>query len=156
QAIREALTGADLVFIAAGMGGGTGTGASPLVAQVAREQGALAVAVVTTPFAFERRRKLLALEGVAALREAVDAVLVVLNERRMQLAGHNLGAFEAYRLSDDVLRQAIQGISDLITIPGLINLDFADIKSVLTEAGSALMAVGQASGEDRATAAARA
>ncbi len=156
EQIAAALAGADMVFITAGMGGGTGTGAGPLVAQTAREQGALAVAVVTTPFAFERRRKLIAEQGIAALREVVDALIVVPNERLMQLAAKETSVFEAYRMADDVLRQGIQGISDLITIPGLINLDFADIKVVMRDAGSALMAMGQASGEDRAEAAVRA
>jgi cell division protein FtsZ len=154
-AICEALAGADMVFITAGMGGGTGTGASPLVAQAAREGGALTVAVVTTPFAFERRRKLVAEQGVEAVREMVDALIVVPNERLMQLAGSDMGAFAAYRMADDVLRQAIQGISDLITIPGLINLDFADIEVVMDNAGSALMSIGQANGENRAEEAAR-
>jgi cell division protein FtsZ len=147
---RDQLTGSDMVFITAGMGGGTGTGASPLVAQAAREVGALTVAVVTTPFAFERRRKLIASSGVEALREVVDALILVPNERLMELHPSDLGAFEAYRLADDVLRQGIQGISDLITIPGLINLDFADIRAVMTDTGSALMSVSRASGEQRA------
>ena len=154
-AITEALSGADMVFITAGMGGGTGTGASPLVAQAAREQGALTVAVVTTPFAFERRRHGVAEHGIVALREMVDALIIVPNERLMQLAARDMSAFEAYRLADDVLRQGIQGISDLITIPGLINLDFADIRVVMQDAGSALMSMGQASGENRAEEAAR-
>jgi cell division protein FtsZ len=154
-AICEALAGADMVFVTAGMGGGTGTGASPLVAQAAREQGALTVAIVTTPFAFERRRKALAEQGIAALRQVVDALIVVPNERLMQLAARDMSVFEAYRLADDVLRQGIQGISDLIVIPGLINLDFADIRAVMTDAGSALMSIGQASGENRAEEAAR-
>ncbi len=155
QAIRDTLAGADLVFVTAGMGGGTGTGASPLVAQAAREQGALAVAVVTTPFAFERKRKLVAQEGVAMLRDVVDALIVVPNERLTQLASRDVSAFEAYRMADDVLRQGIQGISDLITIPGLINLDFADIRAVMADAGTALMGVGQASGDNRAEVAAK-
>ncbi len=154
-AIRESLVGADMVFVTAGMGGGTGTGASPLVAQAAREVGALTVAVVTTPFAFERRRKLIAEQGVAGLREIVDALIVVPNEKLMQIAGSDMGAFAAYKMADDVLRQGIQGISDLITIPGLINLDFADIKVVMADAGSALMSIGQAGGENRAEEAAR-
>ena len=154
-AIREALAGSDMVFITAGMGGGTGTGASPLVAQAAREQGALAVAVVTTPFAFERRRKFIAEQGVEALRDVVDALIIVPNERLMQLATDDMSAFEAYRKADDVLRQGIQGISDLIMIPGLINLDFADVKAIMAEAGSALMAIGEASGDRRAEEAAR-
>ncbi len=150
NAIREQLRGANMVFITAGMGGGTGTGASPLVAQAAHEEGALTVAIVTTPFAFERRRKQIAADGVEALREVVDALIVVPNERLMELSSRDLGAFEAYRLADDVLRQGIQGISDLITIPGLINLDFADIRSVMSDTGSALMAMSRASGEQRA------
>lgn len=154
-AICETLSGADMVFITAGMGGGTGTGASPLVAHAAREQGALTVAIVTTPFAFERQRHGIAGRGIAALREIVDALILVPNERLMQLAARDMSAFEAYRLADDVLRQGIQGISDLITIPGLINLDFADIRVVMQDAGSALMSVGQASGENRAEEAAR-
>lgn len=153
--ICAALAGADMVFITAGMGGGTGTGAGPLVARAAREQGALTVAVVTTPFAFERRRKVIAEQGVAALREIVDALIVVPNERLSQLAAREMSAFEAYRLADDVLRQGVQGISDLITIPGLINLDFADIRTVMADAGSALMSVGQGSGDERAELAAR-
>ncbi|HEV2405346.1 MAG TPA: cell division protein FtsZ [Ktedonobacterales bacterium] len=154
-AIREALAGSDMVFITAGMGGGTGTGAAPLVAQAAREQGALAIAVVTTPFAFERRRKYLAEQGIEALRDVVDALIVVPNERLMQIATDDMSAFEAYRKADDVLRQGIQGISDLIMIPGLINLDFADVKAIMAEAGSALMAIGEASGDRRAEEAAR-
>ncbi|MGO8949573.1 MAG: cell division protein FtsZ, partial [Ktedonobacterales bacterium] len=148
--IREQFIGFDMVFITAGMGGGTGTGASPLVAQAAREVGALTVAVVTLPFAFERRRKQVAEKGIEALREVVDALILVPNERLMELNPGNLGAFEAYRLADDVLRQGIQGISDLITIPGLINLDFADIRAIMTDTGSALMAICSASGEHRA------
>jgi cell division protein FtsZ len=148
--ICEHLAGFDMVFITAGMGGGTGTGASPLVAQAAREAGALTVAVVTSPFAFERRRKQIAHKGVEALREVVDALILVPNDRLMDLNPGNLGAFEAYRLADDILRQGIQGISDLITIPGLINLDFADIRAIMTDTGSALMSICSASGEHRA------
>jgi cell division protein FtsZ len=155
-AIKQALAGADMVFITAGLGGGTGTGGAPLVAQAAREQGALAAAVVTTPFAFERRRKQTAQQGIAPLRDVVDALIVVPNERLMQLASREISAFDAFRMADDVLRQGIQGISDLITTPGLINLDFADIKAVMADAGSALMSVGQASGDNRAEVAARA
>jgi cell division protein FtsZ len=148
--IREQLDGTDMVFITAGMGGGTGTGASPLVAQAARDAGALTVAVVTTPFAFERRRKRVAEGGVEKLREVVDALILVPNERLMELHPSTLGAFEAYRLADDVLRQGIQGISDLITIPGLINLDFADIRMVMSDTGGALMTQSRATGERRA------
>jgi cell division protein FtsZ len=154
-AIRAVLDGADMVFVTAGMGGGTGTGAAPLVAQAARELGALAIAVVTTPFGFERRRKIIAQHGLAALREVVDALIVVPNERLMDVAERDLGLFEAYRRADDVLRQGVQGISDLVTIPGLINLDFADVRAVMADAGSALIASGSASGDDRAEVATR-
>ncbi len=149
DAIRGALSGADMVFITAGMGGGTGTGASPIVARTARELGALTVGVVTTPFAFERRRRMLAQQGIAALREAVDALIIVPNERLMQLASRDTSAFEAYRFADDVLRLGIQGISDLITVPGLINLDFADIRAVMADAGSAFLSMSEARGENR-------
>ncbi len=155
QEIREIFEGADMVFITAGMGGGTGTGAGPLVAQAAREQGAVTIGVVTTPFGFERRRKAIAEAGVSALRETVDALIVVSNERLMQLAGQDTGAFEAYRQADDVLRLGIQGISDLITIPGLINLDFADLHAILADAGTAYLSIGEASGENRAETLAR-
>ena len=154
--IREQLDGTDMVFITAGMGGGTGTGASPLVAQAARDAGALTVAIVTTPFAFERRRKRVAEGGLEKLREVVDALILVPNERLMELHPSTLGAFEAYRLADDVLRQGIQGISDLITIPGLINLDFADIRMVMSDTGGALMTQSRATGERRAEQAAQA
>jgi cell division protein FtsZ len=153
--LRQVFSGTDLVFVTAGMGGGTGTGASPIVAQAAREQGALAVGIVTTPFGFERRRHDVADRGIQALREVVDALIVIPNERLMQLAARETGAFEAYRLADEVLRMGIQGISDLITVPGLINLDFADIRAVLADAGSAYLATSQASGENRAELAAR-
>ena len=155
-AIVEAVTGADMVFLTAGMGGGAGTGASPLIAQAAREAGALTVAIVTTPFAFERRRKLIAEQGLAALREIVDALIVVPNERLMQLVAQDTSVFAAYRMADDVVRLGIEGISDLITIPGLINLDFADIRAVMGDVGSAYMSMGRASGEDRAEAVVRA
>ncbi|MEO7001448.1 MAG: cell division protein FtsZ, partial [Ktedonobacterales bacterium] len=154
-AIVEAVTGAEMVFITAGMGGGTGTGASPLVAQAAREVGALTVAIVTTPFAFERRRKQIAEQGLAALRDVVDALIVVPNERLMQLVAQDTSVFAAYRMADDVVRLGVEGISDLITIPGLINLDFADIRAVMADAGSAYMSMGMASGEDRVEAAVR-
>jgi cell division protein FtsZ len=146
----NALDGANMVFITAGMGGGTGTGASPIVAQAAREVGALALAIVTTPFAFERRRRTLAEQGVAALRTVVDALITVPNERLAQLVGRDTSIFEAYRLADEALREGVQGLSDLITIPGLVNLDFADVRSVMSNAGSAYLATGSASGEGRA------
>jgi cell division protein FtsZ len=151
DAIRTALAGADMVFITAGMGGGTGTGASPAVAMTARELGALTVAIVSTPFAFEGEpRRRAAERGLAALREQVDTLIVVPNERLLQLAGKSMRMSEAYALADDVLRQGVQAISDLIAVPGRINLDFADVRAVMADAGSALMSVGQASGEQRA------
>jgi cell division protein FtsZ len=146
----SALNGADMVFITAGMGGGTGTGSSPIVAQAAREVGALTLAIVTTPFAFERRRRTLAEQGVAALRSLVDALITVPNERLAQLVGRDTSIFDAYRQADEALRMGVQGLSDLITIPGLVNLDFADVRSVMSEAGSAYLANGTASGEGRA------
>jgi cell division protein FtsZ len=145
-----------MVFITAGMGGGTGTGAAPVIAQVARAQRALTVGVVTTPFQFEgNRRARCAMEGVARLREVVDALIVIPNERLRQFVDRQKSVVEAFRTADDVLRQGVQGISDLVTMTGLINLDFADVKSVMENAGAALMAIGEASGEDRAIDAAR-
>jgi cell division protein FtsZ len=144
EAIRAALTGADMVFITAGMGGGTGTGASPAVALAAREVGALVVAVVTTPFDFEGRpRRLAAERGLAALREQVDTLIVVPNERLLRLAGPATRMSEAYALADDVLRRSVQAISELVLTPGRINLDFADVRAVMADAGPALMAVGK-------------
>ena len=155
--IRAALAGADMVFITAGMGGGTGTGASPAIAMTARELGILTVGIVSTPFAFEGQpRRRVAERGLAALREQVDTLIVVPNERLIKLAGKTMRMSEAYALADDVLRQGVQAISDLIAVPGHINLDFADVRTVMSEAGSALMSVGQASGEERATEALRA
>jgi cell division protein FtsZ len=154
--LEDALFGADMVFITAGMGGGTGTGAAPVIAQVARAQRALTVGVVTTPFQFEgNRRARCAMEGVARLREVVDALIVIPNERLRQFVDRQMSVVEAFRTADDVLRQGVQGISDLVTMTGLINLDFADVKSVMENAGAALMAIGEASGEDRAIDAAR-
>ena len=156
EEIYEALKGSDMVFITAGMGGGTGTGASPIVAQIARELGALTVGVVTKPFAFEGRKRLLsAEEGIANLKQHVDTLITVPNDRLLQVADKRTPLSEAFRLADDVLRQGIQGISDLITVPGLINLDFADVKTIMSAAGSALMAIGEASGETRASDAAQ-
>ncbi|HLH24661.1 MAG TPA: cell division protein FtsZ [Chloroflexota bacterium] len=155
--LREAVAGADMVFITAGMGGGTGTGAAPVVAGLAREEGALTVAVVTLPFAFEgSRRRRSAEGGLQALREHVDALIVIPNDRLMRLSDGHLPMVEAFRLADDVLRQGVQGIADLVTYTGLINLDFADVKSVMTDAGTALMAVGEARGDSRALQAAHA
>ena len=151
EEIYEALKGSDMVFITAGMGGGTGTGASPVVAQIARELGALTVGVVTKPFAFEgNKRRVAAEEGIASLKQHVDTLITVPNDRLLAIADKKMPLKEAFRLADDVLRQGIQGISDLITVPGLINLDFADVKTIMSAAGSALMAIGEGSGETRA------
>ena len=145
-----------MIFITAGMGGGTGTGASPIVAQIARELGALTVGVVTKPFAFEgNKRRAAAEEGIDNLKQHVDTLITVPNDRLLQVADKKMPLKEAFRLADDVLRQGIQGISDLITVPGLINLDFADVKTIMSAAGSALMAIGEASSESRAVDAAR-
>jgi cell division protein FtsZ len=151
EELYEALKGSDMVFITAGMGGGTGTGASPIIAQIAREVGALTVGVVTKPFTFEgNKRRLAAEEGIANLKQHVDTLITVPNDRLLQVADKKMPLKEAFRLADDVLRQGIQGISDLITVPGLINLDFADVKTIMSAAGSALMAIGEATGESRA------
>ena len=149
--LYEVLKGADMVFVTAGMGGGTGTGAAPVVAQIAKEIGALTIGVVTRPFAFEgTTRARSAEEGSMALKEHADTLIVIPNDRLLQIVNKNIGLNDAFRLADDVLRQGIQGISELITIPGLINLDFADVRTIMSQGGAALMAVGQASGEDRA------
>ena len=149
--LYEVLKGADMVFVTAGMGGGTGTGAAPIVAQIAKEIGALTIGVVTRPFAFEgTTRARSAEEGSMALKEHADTLIVIPNDRLLQIINKNVGLNDAFRLADDVLRQGIQGISELITIPGLINLDFADVRTIMSSGGAALMAVGQASGEDRA------
>jgi cell division protein FtsZ len=156
DALEDSLAGADMVFVTAGMGGGTGTGAAPIIAQIARAQHALTVGVVTLPFTFEgTRRARVAEEGVARLREVVDALIVIPNERLRQFVDRQMTVVEAFRLADDVLRQGVQGISDLVTMTGLINLDFADVKSIMTGAGTALMGIGEARGEDRAIQAAR-
>ena len=156
EAIEDARAGSDMVFVTAGMGGGTGTGAAPVIAEIARAQHALTVGVVTLPFAFEGARRMrLAQEGIARLREVVDALIVIPNERLRQFVDRQMTVVEAFRTADDVLRQGIQGISDLVTMTGVINLDFADVKSVMAGAGTALMAIGEARGEDRAVAAAR-
>ncbi len=150
------LDGADLVFITAGMGGGTGTGAAPVVAELARESGALTVAVVTKPFAFEGRKRMQAAErGIADLESKVDTLITIPNERILQIIEKRTPLNEAFTYADDVLRQGIQGISDLITQPGLINLDFADVKTIMTDAGSAMMGIGEGSGEHRAADAAQ-
>ena len=156
DAISEVVRGADMVFITAGMGGGTGTGGSPIVARLSRETGALTVGVVTRPFDFEgAKRRRVADEGVAALKEHVDALITIPNQRLISLVDPKTPFSEAFRLADDVLRQGIQGISDLIVKPGLINLDFADVKTIMRDAGSALMAIGRGTGETRCVDAAR-
>jgi cell division protein FtsZ len=150
------LDGADLVFITAGMGGGTGTGAAPVLAELARESGALTVAVVTKPFSFEgRKRMLLAERGIADLEAKVDTLITIPNERIMQIIEKKTPLQDAFAYADDILRQGISGISDLITQPGLINLDFADVKTIMTDAGSAMMGIGEGTGEHRAADAAQ-
>jgi cell division protein FtsZ len=149
--IKQEIDGADLVFITAGMGGGTGTGAAPIVAEIAKEAGALTVGVVTKPFPFEgKRRSKQAEEGIASLAQRVDTLIVIPNEKVLTVAGQETPMQEAFRLADDVLRQGVQGISDIITIPGLINVDFADIRSIMADAGSAMMGIGIGTGKSRA------
>jgi cell division protein FtsZ len=154
--IEEVLKGADMVFIATGEGGGTGTGGAPVVAEVAKSLGALTIGVVTRPFAFEgRRRGLQAEAGIAELKERVDTLIIIPNDRLIQISDEQTPLLDAFRLADEILLQGVQGITDLITTPGLINLDFADVRTVMTNAGSALMGIGEASGENRAAEAAR-
>jgi cell division protein FtsZ len=149
--IEDALRGADMVFITAGEGGGTGTGAAPIVAEIARSLGALTVAVVTRPFGFEgRRRSVQAEQGIGALRSEVDTLIVIPNQRLLDYADESMPMVDAFRMADDVLLQGVGGITDLITTPGLINVDFADVKSVMWGAGTAVMGIGRASGETRA------
>lgn len=155
DAIREAIAGADLVFVAAGMGGGTGTGGAPVVAEVAQEIGALTIGVVTKPFGFEgshRRRK--ALEGIEELRECVDTLIVIPNDRLLAISDENLTMDNAFKMADNVLRQGVQSIAELILVPGEINLDFADVRAVMQNAGPAWMAIGKGTGPDRAAEAA--
>ncbi|WP_377889341.1 cell division protein FtsZ [Alkalihalobacillus sp. R86527] len=156
EQIEEALRGADMVFVTAGMGGGTGTGAAPVIAEIAKELGALTVGVVTRPFTFEgRKRSTQAVSGIAMLKEKVDTLIVIPNDRLLEIVDKNTPMLEAFREADNVLRQGVQGISDLIAVPGLINLDFADVKTIMTERGSALMGIGIATGENRASEAAK-
>lgn len=156
DALAQALKGADLVFVTAGMGGGTGTGAAPVIAEIAKEAGALTVGVVTRPFTFEgRKRAQHADNGINALREKVDTLIVIPNDRLLEIVDKKTPMLEAFREADNVLRQGVQGISDLINVPGLINLDFADVKTIMSERGSALMGIGMASGDNRAAEAAR-
>jgi cell division protein FtsZ len=154
--IVEVLKGADMVFVTAGEGGGTGTGGAPVVAQVAKELGALTIGVVTRPFTFEgRRRSLQAEQGIAALKEEVDTLIIIPNDRLLHIADGDTSVVQAFQLADDVLLQGVQGITDLITTPGLINLDFADVRTVMKDAGSALMGIGKARGDSRAIEAAK-
>jgi cell division protein FtsZ len=155
QDIEDALKGADMVFVTAGEGGGTGTGGAPVVARVARALGALTIGVVTRPFTFEgRRRSIQAEQGITNLREEVDTLIVIPNDKLLQMIDHQIAILDAFKQADQVLMQGVSGITDLITTPGLINLDFADVKAVMSNAGSALMGIGSARGEDRARAAA--
>ncbi len=157
EAIAESLKGADMVFVTAGMGGGTGTGASPVIAQIGKEGGALTVGVVTKPFTFEGGRRLQQAEkGIGNLRQQVDTLITIPNDRLLQVVDKRTPFVEAFRMADDVLRQGVQGISDLIAVPGLINLDFADVKTIMSETGSALMGIGVGKGDSRAAEAARA
>ncbi len=156
EQIEEALKGADMVFVTAGMGGGTGTGAAPVIAQIAKDMGALTVGVVTRPFTFEgRKRSNQASGGIGTMKEAVDTLIVIPNDRLLEIVDKSTPMLEAFREADNVLRQGVQGISDLIAVPGLINLDFADVKTIMTNKGSALMGIGVASGENRAAEAAK-
>jgi cell division protein FtsZ len=154
--LRDNLAGADMVFITAGFGGGTGTGGAPVVAEIAKDLGALTVAVVTKPFIFEgKKREQQAEDGIAELKENVDTLIVIPNQRLLSLGGRNMPLLDAFKKADDILYHAVKGISDLIMVPGLINLDFADVRNVMSEMGLALMGTGIASGEDRAVEAAQ-
>ncbi|HSI98510.1 MAG TPA: cell division protein FtsZ, partial [Gaiellaceae bacterium] len=155
--LKEALKGADMIFVTAGEGGGTGTGGAPIVAEIGRELEALTVGVVTRPFAFEGRlRADQAEQGIQTLRENVDTLIVIENDRLLQVVERSTPVTDAFRMVDDILRQGVQGITDLITVPGLINLDFADVRTIMRDAGSALMGIGVARGETRGVEAARA
>ena len=157
EIIIEQLRGADMVFVTAGMGGGTGTGAAPIVAECAREAGALTVGVVTKPFSFEGKRRMNQAEaGIVTLKERVDTLITIPNDRLLQVIDRRTSMIDAFRIADDVLRQGVQGISDLISVPGLINADFADVKTIMSNAGSALMGIGTATGDNGAVAAAEA
>jgi cell division protein FtsZ len=155
--LKEALKGADMIFVTAGEGGGTGTGAAPILAELGRELGALTVGVVTRPFAFEgRKRAQQAEQGIETLRDRVDTLIVIENDRLLQVVEKRTSVVDAFRMADDILRQGVQGITDLITVPGLVNLDFADVRTIMRDAGSALMGIGVAGAENRAAEAARA
>jgi len=154
--LYEVLKGSDMVFLTAGIGGGTGTGASPIIGKIAKEVGALTIGVVTKPFSFEgRRRQQVAEEGIEALKGNVDTLIVIPNDRLLEIVDKKTSIQQAFKVADDVLRQGIQGISELITVPGLINLDFADVKTIMAEGGAALMAIGRGSGDNRAVEAAQ-
>lgn len=154
--IKRALQGADMVFVTAGMGGGTGTGGAPVIARISREVGALTVGVVTRPFSFEgRKRNQQADTGIQSLREEVDSLITIPNDRLLQVVDKHTGFNDAFKIADDILRQGVQGISDLIAVPGVINCDFADVQTIMQNTGSALMGIGTASGENRAAEAAR-
>lgn len=156
EELANALRGADMVFVTAGMGGGTGTGAAPIVAEVAKQLGALTVGVVTRPFSFEgRKRQMQAEKGIQNLKDKVDSLITIPNDRLLQVVEKKTSIVEAFRIADDVLRQGVQGISDLIAVPGLINLDFADVRTIMADTGSALMGIGEMKGENRAADAAR-
>jgi cell division protein FtsZ len=155
--LKEALKGADMVFVTAGEGGGTGTGGAPVIAEIAQELKALTVGVVTRPFGFEgRKRAEQAQAGIGKLRDHVDTLIIIPNDRLLQVVEKQTSVVDAFRMADEVLRQGVQGITDLITIPGLVNLDFADVRTIMNDAGSALMGIGEAEGENRAAEAARA
>ncbi|MFW6035131.1 MAG: cell division protein FtsZ [Halothermotrichaceae bacterium] len=156
EEVAQALEGADMVFVTAGMGGGTGTGAAPVIAEIAKNLGALTVAVVTKPLSVEGSKRMdKAVDGIENLKASVDTLIVIPNDRLLEVAEKQTSLMEAFKIADDVLRQGVQGISDLITITGIINLDFADVKTIMTEAGSALMGIGTGKGDDRATEAAK-
>ncbi|MCU9593171.1 cell division protein FtsZ [Caldibacillus thermolactis] len=156
EQIEEVVKGADMVFVTAGMGGGTGTGAAPVIAKIAKELGALTVGVVTRPFSFEgKRRQTYASNGITTMKDAVDTLIVIPNDRLLEIVDKSTPMLEAFKEADNVLRQGVQGISDLIAVPGLINLDFADVKTIMSNKGSALMGIGIASGENRAAEAAK-
>jgi len=157
EALQEHIEGADMVFVTAGLGGGTGTGASPIVAEIAKSLGALTIGVVTKPFEFEGARRMEnALRGIENLRDKVDALIVIPNQRLLEIVERTMSILDAFKVADSVLGQGVQGISDLIVVPGLINVDFADVRTIMSDAGSALMGTGEGSGEERAVAAAKA
>jgi cell division protein FtsZ len=157
EEIYEAVKGADMIFVTCGMGGGTGTGAAPIIAEAAKEAGALTVGVVTKPFSFEgKKRESIASAGLAVLKDKVDTLITIPNDKIFQIVDEKTSLIDSFKIVDDVLRQAVQGISDLITLPGVINLDFADVRAIMSNAGSALMGIGRAEGENRAVEAAKA